>query len=226
MINEETQQMSLPSDLIYLVITESYLNPRAISKANAAGMWQFMKETGKKEGLYINEYVDERYNIKKATKSALIHLKKLHEQFGDWFIVMAAYNAGSGRLKEAIENQNTKDFFELYLPEETERYIFRIIAIKEIVSNREKYGLKIDEMALYKPVAIAEMSLEIGREIQVTILSKCMDVPFKTFKDYNLHIRKYKLPKGIYSINVPYEKKEVFLKRLKEYPYINILKGR
>ncbi|MCX5799396.1 MAG: lytic transglycosylase domain-containing protein, partial [Proteobacteria bacterium] len=93
MINEETQQMSLPSDLIYLVITESYLNPRAISKANAAGMWQFMKETGKKEGLYINEHVDERYNIKKATKSALMHLKKLNEQFGDWFIAMAAYNA-------------------------------------------------------------------------------------------------------------------------------------
>jgi len=222
MINEETQKMGLPSDLIYLVITESYLNPRALSRANAAGMWQFIKETGKREGLNINDNIDERYNMKKATKSALTHLKRLHGEFGDWLIAMAAYNAGAGRLREAIENQGTRDFFELYLPEETERYIFRILSLKEIVLNRERYGFFLSEKDLYKPVHIYEVVLETDREIHASTIAKCMDVSYKTFKDNNLQIRKYKLPKGTYYINVPYDKKEIFLKRLKNYPYINV----
>jgi membrane-bound lytic murein transglycosylase D len=224
MINQETQKMSLPSDLIYLVIAESYLNPRAKSNANAVGLWQFIKETGKKEGLYIDDNVDERYNVKKATRSALTHLKKLNAEFGDWLIAMAAYNAGAGRLREAIENQNTRDFFELFLPQETERYIFRIMAFKEIVLNRERYGLKIDEKDMYKPVVIYEVLIETDKDIHVSILSKCMDVSFKTFRDNNLHLNKYRLPKGTYSINVPYEKQETFLKRLKEYPYIKVVR--
>jgi len=224
MINLETQKMSLPSDLIYLVITESYLNPRATSKANAVGLWQFIAETGKREGLHIDDYVDERYNIKKATRSALTHLRKLNGEFGDWLIAMAAYNSGPGRLREAIENQNTKDFFEMFLPQETERYIFRIMALKEIVLNREAYGIKINEKDLYKPVVIDEILIEAGKEMHVSILSKCMDVPFKTYRDYNLHLKKYRLPKGLYSINVPNEKRETFLKRLKEYPYIKVVR--
>jgi membrane-bound lytic murein transglycosylase D len=224
MINEETQKMGLPSDLIYLVITESYLNPRALSRANAAGMWQFIKETGKREGLNINDNVDERYNMKKATKSALTHLKRLHGEFGDWLIAMAAYNAGAGRLREAIENQGTRDFFELYLPEETERYIFRILSLKEIVLNRERYGFFLSEKDLYKPVHIYEVVLETDREIHASTIAKCMDVSYKTFKDSNLQIRRYRLPKGTYYINVPYDKKEIFLKRLKNYPYINVVR--
>ena len=109
MINEEIQKMSLPSDLVFLAVTESYLNPRSVSSASAAGMWQFIKETGKKEGLYINDNIDERFSMKKSTRSALTHLKRLNGIFNDWLIAMAAYNAGAGRLKEAIENQNTKD---------------------------------------------------------------------------------------------------------------------
>jgi membrane-bound lytic murein transglycosylase D len=224
MINTETQNMSLPSDLIYLVITESYLNPRTTSRANATGLWQFMKETGKNEGLYIDDYVDERYNIKKATRSALAHLKKLNGEFGDWLIAMAAYNAGPGRLREAIENQNTKNFFEMFLPQETERYIFRIMAFKEIVLNREAYGIKINEKDLYKPIVIDEVLIETGKEIHESILSKCMDVSFKIFRDNNLHLKKYRLPRGLYSINVPHEKREIFLQRLGEYPYINVIR--
>jgi len=222
MINEETQKAALPSDLIYLVITESYLNPRAISRASAAGLWQFIKETGKREGLYIDDHIDERYNMKKATKSALTHLKRLHGEFGDWLIAMAAYNAGAGRLREAIENQGTRDFFELYLPEETERYIFRIMALKEIIAYRDKYGLSVYEKELYKPLVIGEITISTDREIHTSTLARCMDVSYKIFRDHNLQIRKYRLPKGVYSINVPYEKQETFLKRLKNYPYITV----
>ncbi len=223
MINEETQKTGLPSDLIFLVITESYLNPRALSRANAAGMWQFIKETGKREGLFINDNIDERFNMKKATRSALAHLKRLNGEFGDWLIAMAAYNAGAGRLREAIENQGTRDFFELYLPEETERYIFRILSLKEIILNRDRYGFNIVDKDLYKPLNVYEVRIETDREVHASNIAKCMDVSYKTFKDYNLQIRKYRLPKGTYYINVPYEKKEIFLKRLKNYPHISII---
>lgn len=223
MINEEIQKMSLPPDLVYLVIAESYLNPRAISKANAAGLWQFIKETAKREGLCVDDHVDERYNIKKATRSALNHLKKQYGEFGDWLIAMAAYNAGPNRLREAIENQETTDFFELFLPEETERYIFRILSIKEIINNREKYGIILDEKSLYKPFSAGEVTLELSRETHTNVLSKAMNVPYRTFRDLNLHIRKYKLSKGIYHIYVPCEKKDLFIQKLKTIPYIAVL---
>ena len=90
----------MPPDLIYLGIAESYLNPRAVSKANAGGMWQFIKETGKREGLFINDSIDERYSVTRSTRSALGYLNKLHSEFGDWLVAMAAYNAGEARIRE------------------------------------------------------------------------------------------------------------------------------
>ena len=221
-INADIQKMALPHDLVYLVITESYLNPRAASPAQAAGLWQFIKETGKKEGLFINDNVDERYNVKRATRAALTHLKRLHGEFGDWFIAMAAYNAGPNRLKEAIENQGTRDFFDLYLPEETERYIFRIMAVKEIVSNREKYGIILTEKELYKPITLTEVTIEAVREVPVLAIAKYADLSYKAFRDLNLHLRKYRLPKGIYNINLPIEKRDLFMKKVKDSAYILI----
>jgi len=222
-INADIQKMALPPDLIYLVITESYLNPRAVSQAQAGGLWQFIKETGKREGLSINDCVDERYNIKRATRAGLTHLKRLHGEFGDWFIAMAAYNAGASRLKEAIENQDTRDFLDLYLPEETERYIFRILAIKEIISNREKYGFLLTEKELYSPIMITEITLEAIREVPVLAIAKYADLSYKSFRDLNIHLRKYRLPKGIYNVNIPYEKRDTFVKRIKESPYVTLV---
>ncbi len=224
LINDEIKKFGLPPDLIFLVIAESYLNPRALSKAEAAGLWQFIKETGKKEGLFINDHLDERYNIKKATRSALMHLKKLNEEFNDWFIAIAAYNAGAARLREAIANQDTRDFFDLFLPEETERYIFRIISLKEIILNRERYGIMIDEKSLYKPFVLKEVMIETDRETHISIFAKAMGVSFKAFRDINLHLRRYRLPKGVYLINVPADKYDVFMKNIKDYTYISILR--
>jgi hypothetical protein len=220
LINEEIQKMALPSDLIYLVTAESYLSPRAVSNANAAGLWQFIKDTGKREGLQINDCVDERYNIKRSTRAALSHLKKLYSEFGDWFIAMAAYNAGPGRLREAINNQDTRDFLDLYLPEETERYIFRIMAVKEIISNRERYGIRLYEKELYRPVMVSEVPIEVVREVPALTLARYMDLSYKAFRYLNLHLRKYHLPKGTYNINVPYEKRDIFLKRVKDSAYV------
>ncbi len=222
MISEEIQRMGVPSDLIYLAVTESYLNPRAVSRANAAGMWQFIKETGKREGLLVNDHIDERFNMKKATRSALTHLKKLNAEFNDWLLAMCAYNAGPGRVREVIENQATRDFFDMYLPEETERYVFRVLALKEIIANRERYGIKINDKDLYRPAILSEVTIEASREFHSYILAKAMDTPYRTFRINNLHLRRYNLPRGIYRINVPVEKKEIFIKKMKTYDYIDV----
>jgi len=137
---------------------------------------------------------------------------------------MAAYNAGAQRLKDAIANQGTRDFFELYLPEETERYLFRIMALKEIITNREKYGIVIYDRELYKPVTLAEVTIEIVRETPTSVLSKAMDLPYRTFRENNLHIRKYKLPPGTYHVSMPVEKKDVFLKRLQGQDSVRVVK--
>jgi hypothetical protein len=158
--------------------------------------------------------------MKKSTRSALGHLKKLNGQFNDWFLAMAAYNAGPGRIREAIDNQLTHDFFDMYLPEETERYVFRILALKEIIANRERYGLSVDEKELYRPALIAEVVIESNREFDSCILAKAMDVSYRAYRMNNLHLRKYNLPKGIYRVNVPMEKKDSFIKKMRSYNFI------
>ncbi|MCX8021925.1 MAG: transglycosylase SLT domain-containing protein [Syntrophorhabdaceae bacterium] len=224
MVTEEVKKASLPQDLIYLMAVESYFNPRSLSKANAAGLWQFIKETGKKEGLFINDIIDERYNMKKSTRSAVAHLKRLYGEFGDWMLALAAYNAGAARVREAIEYQNTKDFFDLFLPEETERYVFRIAAIKEILQNREKYGITFDEKEMYSPIYLVEVSVEASKDFYTSILADCMEIPYRTFRIFNLHLRRYVLPKGVYHINIPQDRYETFKKKLGNYPFIEIIR--
>ncbi len=185
-------------------------------------MWQFIKETGKREGLNINDNIDERYSIVRSTRSALSYLKKLNDEFGDWLLAMAAYNCGEARIRDAIANQMTRDFFELYLPEETDRYIYRVASLKEIITNTKKYGLTIDQKDYYKPFAVTEYVLEVKQDVHTATLAQAMDMSYKTFRELNLHLRKYSLPKGVYYLYVPSEKKEVFLRRLKENPNLGI----
>ncbi len=223
-VSQELDRMAMPPDLIYLAIAESYLNPRAVSKASAGGLWQFVKETGKREGLFINEQIDERYSVTRSTRCALGYLNKLHAEFGDWLLAMAAYNAGEARLRDTIQNQNTKDFFEMFLPEETDRYVFRVAALKEILSNPRKYGLPIEKADYYKPYAVVEVTVDLDRETHTAVLAQAMDLSYRTFRHYNLHIRKYKLPRGVYHLCVPIEKKETFLKRMRMNQTIGVVK--
>lgn len=221
-VSEELNRANMPSDLIYLAIVESYLNPRAVSRANAGGMWQFVRDTGKREGLFINDQIDERYSVTRSTRSALQYLRKLHDEFGDWLIAMAAYNAGEARLREAIANQNTRDFFQLFLPEETDRYIYRAAAVKEIVGNPQKYGLPIEKGDYYRPYAVTEVTLDVEKETHTAVLAQAMDLPYKIFREYNLHIRKYRLPRGVYRLYVPTEKKEAFFRGIKVCPNVSV----
>lgn len=140
----------VPEDIIYLACAESSLNPRAYSPAKAAGMWQFIASTAKQYGLEVNDEIDERYNIEKATAAACRYLKNALQKYGDWPTVMASYNAGMGRISGELEKQIADNSFDLYLNDETSRYVFRIMAIKTILENPSAYGYRLEPDQLYR----------------------------------------------------------------------------
>lgn len=142
----------MPSDILYLACVESYLNPRAYSAAKAAGIWQFIPSTAKQYGLEVNEEVDERYNVEKATSAACRYLKNAYKKYGNWESVMASYNGGMGRISTELEKQNVSTSFDLYLTDETSRYVFRIMAMKTIMENPKQFGFQIKADQLYQPV--------------------------------------------------------------------------
>ena len=141
----------VPSDLLYLACAESSLNPRAYSPAKAAGFWQFIASAAKEYGLEVNDEIDERYNIEKATAAACRYLKKAYNRYGDWPSAMAAYNGGMARVAKELDAQGADTSLDLYLAEETTRYPFRIMAIKAIMENPAAYGYHLRDEQLYQP---------------------------------------------------------------------------
>ena len=141
----------VPEDLKYLMAIESNLDPKALSTAGAAGLWQFMKATGSAYGLEVGTEVDERYNIEKSTVAACKYLKDSYRKFGSWTLAAAAYNCGNGRISKVLEEQRVDSYYDMQLPEETQRYIFRILALKLITDNPEKYGYQISDNGWYQP---------------------------------------------------------------------------
>lgn len=141
----------VPSDLLYLACAESSLNPRAYSPAKAAGFWQFIASAAKEYGLEVNDEIDERYNMEKATAAACRYLKKAYNRYGDWPSAMAAYNGGMARVAKELDAQGADTSLDLYLAEETTRYPFRIMAIKAIMENPAAYGYHLRDDQLYQP---------------------------------------------------------------------------
>lgn len=153
------KEEGVPEDLIYLACIESNLNPRALSPAGAAGIWQFISSTGKEYGLEINSEVDERYNIVKETRAACKFFKAAYEKFGDWNTVAASYNGGQGGINKKLRDQHQKTALDLLLAEETSRYMFRIMAMKEILRDPYHYGFVLYSDQLYKPIKTKEIKV-------------------------------------------------------------------
>ncbi|MGB0294760.1 MAG: lytic transglycosylase domain-containing protein [Flavobacteriaceae bacterium] len=139
----------VPSDFKYLALAESGLE-NVVSPAGAAGFWQIMKNTAREYGLKVNYQIDERYHLIKSTETASKYLKKWYTEFGSWTLTAAAYNVGPNGLKRRLEEQKVERYYDLLLPDETSRYIFRILAIKEIVSKPGQYGFKLVENDYYR----------------------------------------------------------------------------
>lgn len=139
----------IPDDFKYLPLIESGLL-NAVSPANAVGFWQIVKSAGKENGLEISREVDQRYDPIKAAEAACRYFKKAYDRFGNWTLVAASYNRGMSGLDRAIQRQKVDSYYDLFLNEETSRYVFRILAIKEIIENPKRYGFKINPQHLYQ----------------------------------------------------------------------------
>jgi len=150
----------IPDDFKYLMVIESNLNPNAHSSAGAAGLWQFMKTTGREYGLEVNDNIDERYHVEKATAAACQYLKDAYEKYQDWVAVAASYNAGQARISSQLEKQYVKDALDLHLVEETARYVYRIIAAKIMFQDPTRFGFELKASQLYQPIPYREIVID------------------------------------------------------------------
>ena len=145
------EKNGLPEDFKYLAMIESELT-NAVSPSKAVGFWQFLEGTGKDYGLEINKEVDMRYSVEKETVAACKYLKDSYRKFGSWTAAAAAFNCGNGRITKTKEEQRVDSYYDMILPEETQRYVFRILALKLITENPEKYGYQIGDNGWYRPL--------------------------------------------------------------------------
>jgi len=205
-IEKILKEENVPLDLKYLCVAESNLE-NVVSPAKAAGFWQFMESTGKNYGLEINENVDERYHLEKATRAACKHLKKLKEQFGNWALAAAAYNMGENGLSKRLNEQQLNNYWELFLNEETSRYVYRCIAYKLIFENQELYNIRLTSMDFYKPIDYKE--IVITKSID-DLRSYCTEnkILYRQMKELNPWLRSTKLivpANKSYMLKVPEE---------------------
>ena len=149
----------IPDDFKYLMVIESSLNPIARSPAGAAGLWQFMPATAREFGLEVNDNVDERYHIEKATAAACRYFKQAYAKYGDWMAVSAAYNAGQGRISSQLDKQLADHAMDLWLVEETSRYMFRLLAVKEVFGNPQRFGFLLKREHLYPVIPYKEVTV-------------------------------------------------------------------
>jgi len=198
------QKYGLPDDFKYLAVAESALIDET-SSAGAAGMWHFMKATGKEYGLEINRNVDERYNIEKATKVAAEYLKKSKERLGSWTLAAAAYNAGNYGVEKRLKTQGVTSYYDALLPDETERYVFRIIALKEVLSNPKAYGFIFDENDLYTNPKTRTVQVDTVIT-NIANFAKSFGTNYKELKLHNPWLRENKLnnkSRKLYEIKIP-----------------------
>ena len=186
------KEENIPADFIFLCCIESNLNIRAVSPVKAAGLWQFMAETGRRYGLQIDSEVDERYNTEKATRAACKYFREAYEKYHDWNTVAASYNAGQNGISRRLESQQQTTALDLLLAEETSRYMFRIMAMKEIFRDPYHYGFVLYSDQLYRP--IGTKAVKVSHTIQnLTEWAEKQGCSYYHLKEFNPWLRDNKL---------------------------------
>jgi len=202
-IEKMLQQENMPPDLKYIAIAESALRPHAGSKKGAIGFWQFLKSTGRKYGLIVDSQKDERRNIFRSTEAAIAYFKELYDMLGNWTLSAAAYNMGEQGLLSEILAQKTRNFYDLYLPLETQRYILRVVSAKVILSDPETYGFRFTAEDLYPPLDYDRVKLECFQETPLSVIAEAANTRFKVIKDLNPEIRGHFLATGNHWLLIP-----------------------
>ncbi len=185
------RENGVPEDFVYLSVIESGLT-QATSSAGARGFWQFMKSTAKQYDLEVNREVDERLNIEKSTEAACKYLKQSYLEFGSWTLAAASYNRGVQGIRDALDEQNVDSYFDLSLNSETSRYVFRILAIKEIMKDPEKFGFEISENQLYPEYEVKRVRVDEKIE-DLAEWAKANSTTLKILRRLNPWIRRSKL---------------------------------
>ena len=209
----------IPVELSWLPLIESGFKVNALSKARALGLWQFIPSTGYKFGLNRDTYIDERIDPIKSTKAAIEYLKELHQIFGDWSTVLAAYNCGEGEVLKVIRTQNINyldNFWDLYerLPRETARYVPRFMAALYIINNPKKFGL--DDVSIDKPLQYENVT--VSKQVDLRNIAKVIGVSEQTLCELNPELRYKILPQEKYSLRVPKGKSDILLSNLDDIP--------
>lgn len=218
-IVEEVQKRGMPTEIALLPMVESAFNPKAYSTSRASGIWQFIPSTGKNFGLKQNWWVDNRRGVTAATDAALTYLQKLHGMFGSWDLALAAYNAGEGTVQRAINRNRNKglptDYESLTLPEETRNYVPKLQAIKNIMSNPDQYGIKVDTI----PNRPYFTKVNAPQQIDVHLAAKLAEVSFEEFTALNPEYnRPVATSKGnVHEILLPVSAAQTFTNNLSNY---------
>ena len=204
----------IPDDFKYLCLIESNLDIRALSVAKAAGLWQFMESTGKSYGLEITSQIDERYHIEKATEAACRYFKDAYARYGDWVNVAASYNAGMGRISSSMQSQMVDSAFDLLLVSETSRYVFRIMAAKQIFEHPSRYGFVLKKEDFYQHVPVRYITVDSSIS-DLAVFAKEHEINYMQLKEFNPWLRDTSLTSKAgksYRIAIP-EKEYLFFNK-------------
>ena len=185
------QKYGVPDDFKYLAVIESNL-VNAVSPAGAKGVWQFMPQTAKEKGMEVNDMVDERYHLQKSTEAACKYLLEAKAKFGNWTLAAASYNGGMTGVTKQIEMQQVSNYYDLLLNDETSRYVFRILALKEIMKEPAKYGFVIDATDLYASLPSKVITVDTSIT-DLAAFAKTQGINYKILKIHNPWLRDKKL---------------------------------
>lgn len=221
MMQEVFAEQGLPRDLVYLAMIESGFNSKALSRAKASGQWQFMERTGKAYGLSNDGWRDERRDPEKATRAAARHLADLYRMFdGDWYLALAAYNAGAGKIGRAIQRYNTHDFWQLthgsYLKPETKDYVPKMLAGLMIAKHPERYGFT--DLVYQEPLAYEVAEIDSVTDLEV--IARLSDSDYEAIKKLNPELKRWSTPPGIerYQVRLPVGSGTIFAERYAQLP--------
>lgn len=182
----------IPDDLKYMCVIESSLSPTAVSTAGAAGLWQFMKKTAPEFGLEVSEEVDERYAIEASTEAACKYLKQAYAKYNNWAAAILSFNAGQGRISKELDAQRVSDALDLFLVEESTRYYFRMLAVKQIFENPQRYGFFLLAEQLYKPMEFKRVQVSESIDNLVAFAAS-QGITYAQLKGANAWLRSNKL---------------------------------
>lgn len=199
------KEKGIPDDFKYLALAESGLNPRAVSPAGAVGFWQFLDVTAKEYGLEVNKEVDERYNVEKSTYAFCTFLRESYNKYGSWTLAAASYNGGMARVQKQMERQKMKNYYDLLFADETQRYVFRITALKLILENPEQYNFVVEENEKYQAIKTREIEIK-GSINNFADFAIENGINYKLLKDFNPWLRDDKLTNATgkkYKVKIP-----------------------